>query len=527
MLPAALFRAPPVSGLFVAIILVSTALLLITAGKARAETADERELRDHAAGNNLQSVQTLLAQGVNPNVPDHNGRTAVHHAADKANALVLKALLEAGGNPDAQDTSGSTPLHLAADFPYVELDSQLSVRVLLSYMADPDLADREGRTPLHLVARNHHQATSVRDLLSSGAEPDKADRLGDTAFHYAVGRDSKLSADVVEALVDGGADGKVRGAGGETPLQLFVRVGSNDGRIVDALIDGGADVDAKNPDGESPMHTAIRNGGSSENNRVVEALLAAGADPCIKDTSGFIPYNTAREGGEVHTMLANAGGYDRACDGREAAAELSAGPPGQLCSVGGDDDCWLEVADRDGCYLRKVFARPEETATWSGDCPDGRASGVGTEVITFRWASDRPWITISFEGTYRDEQREGHWIERWDGGGAEGPYVNGKRHGPWVFVSEEGRVSEGPYVHGKRHGHWIVRRGEESVAEGSYVNGRREGHWIERWDEVAVDEGSYANGVKHGLWASRDADGNCKTIEYSHGDFVELTFVAC
>ena len=47
------FRAPPVSGLFVAIILVSTALLLITAGKARAETADERELRDHAAGNNL------------------------------------------------------------------------------------------------------------------------------------------------------------------------------------------------------------------------------------------------------------------------------------------------------------------------------------------------------------------------------------------------------------------------------------------------------------------------------------------
>ena len=57
-------------------------------------------------------------------------------------------------------------------------------------------------------------------------------------------------------------------------------------------------------------------------------------------------------------MLANAGGYDRACDGREAAAELSGGPPGQLCSVGGDDDCWLEVADRDGCYLRKVFAAP-------------------------------------------------------------------------------------------------------------------------------------------------------------------------
>lgn len=122
---------------------------------------------------------------------------------------------------------------------------------------------------------------------------------------------------MVEALVNGGADGNVRGGSGETPLQLFVRVGSNNGRIVEALVDGGADVDAKNPDGESPLHTVIRNGGSSENNRVVDALLVEGADPCVKDASGYIPYNTARESGEVHTMLANAGGSDIGCQGAE------------------------------------------------------------------------------------------------------------------------------------------------------------------------------------------------------------------
>ena len=81
-----------------------------------------------------------------------------------------------------------------------------------------------------------------------------------------------------------------------------------------ALVDAGANPDDRNPDGETPLHTAIRSGGQSEKPKVVEALLAAGADPCIRDASGYIPYSTAREGGAVHTMLANAGGYDRACD---------------------------------------------------------------------------------------------------------------------------------------------------------------------------------------------------------------------
>ena len=506
----------------VVVMLVAT-LLLATTDMARAETVEESELRGAAGSGNSGEVARLLAEGIDPNVPDHNGRTALHHAAETAQAQILNALLDAGGDPDVQDRDGSTPLHLAALFPYFEPDSQSSIRVLLNYGADPDRTDRDGRTPLHLVARLHQEAASVLDLLGSGADAGKADSRGDTPLHHAVDRHSKFSADVVAALVDGGAGGNAVGGSGETPLQLFARVGTNDGRIVHALVDGGADPNAKNPEGETPLHTAIRSGGNLENPEVVEALLRSGADPCITDASGYIPYNTAREGGTVHSMLANAGGSDFACDGREATTSLDAdlvrriqaalaakgynpGPadgvmggkthaaieawqdamgfpatgdltteevdmllaeapsldpsadsPGQLCSGTGEEDgCWLQVVERDSCYLWSPYASPEESVTWSGDCSGGKASGMGTVVWTYRNWEDE-WATSSGEGPYVDGKQQGHWVERNAWGVSEGPYVDGERHGHWVQRFADGNVWEGPIVDGERHGHWIWR----------------------------------------------------------------------
>ena len=86
----------------------------------------------------------MLAQGTDPNVPDHNGRTALHHAAETAEMRILNALPETGGDPDVQDRDGSTPLRLAALFPNFEPDSQSSIRVLLNYRADPDRTGRDG-----------------------------------------------------------------------------------------------------------------------------------------------------------------------------------------------------------------------------------------------------------------------------------------------------------------------------------------------------------------------------------------------
>ena len=90
--------------------MLTAALLLAMTAMARAETVEESELRAAAGSGNSGEVARLLAEGTDPNVPDHNGRTALHHAAENAQARILNALLEAGGDPDVQDRDGSTPL---------------------------------------------------------------------------------------------------------------------------------------------------------------------------------------------------------------------------------------------------------------------------------------------------------------------------------------------------------------------------------------------------------------------------------
>ena len=59
----------------------------------------------------------------------------------------------------------------------------------------------------------------------------------------------------------------------------------------------------------------------------------------------------------------------------------------------------------------------------------------------------------------------------------EGPYVDGKEHGHWVFRKSVGTIwasHEGPFVDGKRHGRWVVRGSSGDVEIETYVNGEKQ-----------------------------------------------------
>ena len=61
----------------------------------------------------IRKARWLLAHGASPNVPDHQGWTALHQAASRGNEQMMRALLEAGGDAARRDHQGSTPIDIA------------------------------------------------------------------------------------------------------------------------------------------------------------------------------------------------------------------------------------------------------------------------------------------------------------------------------------------------------------------------------------------------------------------------------
>ena len=134
-------------------------MLAICAGLASAETAADGRLRQLAgqAASYAGEVRALLAKGADPNVPDPNGRTAVHGAASIGAVESMQALLEAGGDPNRRDKDGNTPLHIAAAASSPILVSSIMssvrvtesialIRVMLSARADANIANDDGQT---------------------------------------------------------------------------------------------------------------------------------------------------------------------------------------------------------------------------------------------------------------------------------------------------------------------------------------------------------------------------------------------
>ena len=77
----------------------------------------------------------------------------------------------------------------------------------------------------------------------------------------------------------------------------------------------------------------------------------------------------------------------------------------------------------------------------------------------------------------------GRWVIRFaGGGGAEGLFTDGKRHGYWV-IRQHGGIMEGPYVDGRRHGHWVVRgwgRGRRPIIHVSWDDAKAYADWLTR-----------------------------------------------
>ena len=496
-------------------------MFLFGAALTQAETADDARLRQLAgqAASYAGEVRSLLAKGADPNVPDRDGRTAVHGAAAISAAETMQALLAAGGNPNRRDKDGNTPLHLANAAPLLS-GAVATIRLLLGAEADPGIANGEGRTALHAAV---------------GPNPGWP------------GWDGAGLPGIVRVLLAGGADPRLTNGDGLPVLQRFVREGTGSGETASLLIEAGADPNRKYANGEAPLHAAIRTGGTRGKVAVAEALLAGGADPCIRDAQGFIPYSVATQGGPIHRALDRAGAYELACDRQGEAVALDSserrrvqealaragfdpGPAdgkfgprtrraiegwqqangyaatgeltsGQVEALLADAAAlkpfgsnWI-IAENQPCQLYNPSPKPGETVTWSGDCVDGKASGEGRVV----------WRGSYGESVY------------------EGGYRDGKTHGHGIYTREDGLRYEGELRDGKPHGHATVSFVNGDGYEGEWRDGKRHGHGTYTWATGGRYEGEFREGEFHGRGTRTYSDGSGGTCQWRDGEVIAET----
>jgi ankyrin repeat protein len=154
---------------------------------------------DAAQKGDLALVKKLIAQGADVNIPQGDGMTALHWAADHGDSAMAAALIKARANVKATTRIGNyTPLHVAS-----RDASGGVVRQLIAAGADVKAPTATGATPLHLAAAGGSIA-AVNALLEKGADPNAREgEWGQTPLIFAAEHDRPQA---ITALIKHGAD---------------------------------------------------------------------------------------------------------------------------------------------------------------------------------------------------------------------------------------------------------------------------------------------------------------------------------
>ena len=220
---------------------------------------DEREMLLKVSEGDIENAAELIHAGVDVNVQNENGMTALMRASDAGHVDLIEELYRKGADVNIQNSLGDTALILAT------LKARNNcVEVLLKFGAYANIQSNDGLTALMYAAMSGNK-TCLQMLLDSGADPN-------------------IPND------DDGADRKIRvgrliffgGAKGSTAITYAARHGKTD--CVKKLIEAGADVNnaSQDKEGNTPLMEAI----NVWNVQCVRELIQAGADLNIPDKNG-------------------------------------------------------------------------------------------------------------------------------------------------------------------------------------------------------------------------------------------------
>ncbi len=135
-----------------------------------------RALSQAAWNGDMDIMAMLLAQGIDINSCQKDGRTPLSWAAGNSHPNAVRFLIQQGAQVNKADAKGQTPLSWAADKDAIEV-----VAILLDHGAQPNKADAQGKTSLHW-AKSQKVAQL---LLDAGADVNAQDGEGKTTVSWA------------------------------------------------------------------------------------------------------------------------------------------------------------------------------------------------------------------------------------------------------------------------------------------------------------------------------------------------------
>ena len=260
-----------------------------------------KKLYDAVSGNRISKIEQLLKQGADVNAKDEDGRTPLHDASYWDLVGIAKFLIENGADVNAKDKDGWTPLYRASHWDYVgiaklliengaDVDAQNIngwtplhqaavwdridiVKVLIENGADPFIKNKDGQTPLDSCNNDTIREMLEKYMNEYNQTIDETKNNEYSIFNNNL-LDAVFNSDLIEVkkcVFSGKYNIDVQDDKGYTPLMYAIMDHNFD--IVEFLVDHGADINLCNFKGQSPLKIAYK----YDDEKIASYLLEKGA----------------------------------------------------------------------------------------------------------------------------------------------------------------------------------------------------------------------------------------------------------